>query len=179
MYDDIVILNVRITACCDDTVSDLKELYCIFFSTIVIFLLAVIYRTDNLLSLTTVPATISTVIFQSDDSSPKDVTESWHANDCFTSYGNNITQSVNCQFSGDVIESSDFLCFNAVKSVSYHIVHDQSLSSAVTNVSVELVITNVAQSLAPYDLVQDFSISFANMPSSTAVSEENGNQVTR
>jgi hypothetical protein len=102
----------------------------------------------------------------------------WLSNGCATSYGNNETQDVNCLFGNEVKGASDFFCFGAVKSVAYDIVHDQSSSSKIVEVSVQIVLTDVAFS-ASADLVQSYSVTFTDVPEEAAVSAVNGNQISR
>lgn len=137
--------------------------------------------TDNLLKLETVPVVIDEVIFE-DSISTLDVTAEWLSYDCITAYGNNATQNSNCQFSSDEsTESGSNYCFNAVKSASLTVLHDQSSSSKILNVSLQLVVTNILLDAASngFDLSQSYSINFFNSPSESAISNVYGNQVSR
>jgi len=137
--------------------------------------------TDNLLSLSTVPVSVTSVMYASDNiTNPLlDVTESWLDGGCATSYGNNVSRSATCQFSNEVFEHTDFFCFGAVKSVSFTIWHDQTATSQILNVSLELIVVDIPFSTASTDLAQSYSISYANSPNTDAISADIGNQVTR
>lgn len=137
------------------------------------------YRTDNLLGLTTVPISVSSVTYSDGTSTPQDITAAWLANGCSTSYGNNQSHDLNCQFSNEDIDVTDFICFNAVKSVSFTIVHDQSISSEITNVSLQLVVTDIPFSAAAFDLTQAYSVTYSNAADQAVISSDNGNQVPR
>jgi hypothetical protein len=141
-----------------------------------------LYRTDDLLSLTTVPVSVSAVTYDS-GSALHDVTEAWLTSGCSTAYGNNQSQDETCQFGSEAVTSSDYFCFNAVKSVAYTIEHDQSSSSTITNVTLQLVVTDVsfltAASHEGYDLTQTYSVSYSNAPDEAVISADNGNQVPR
>lgn len=138
-------------------------------------------RTDNLLKLRTVPVSVTSVQFASanESTSMLDITEAWLANDCATVFGNNESQSLNCRFSNEITDHADFFCFGAVKSVSFIIIHDQSSSSEIVNVSLQLVLTDVALSTTTSYMAQTFSVTYVNSPSATVVSANNGNQIPR
>lgn len=125
---------------------------------------------------------VTSVSFASDnDSAPLlDITEAWLANGCSTSFGNNASRDENCQFTSEVsVSSSDLLCFSAVKSAAYTVVHDQTSSSRVANVSLQLVVADIVFLTAAQDFAQTFSVTFANSPDNAVVSADNGNQVPR
>lgn len=111
----------------------------------------------------------------------EDITDSWLAGDCSTSYGNNQSLDSACNFASKEL-SSDFLCANAVKSVSYAVLHDQSASSKISNVSVQLVVADIgfaAISQESSHFTQTYSVTFSNTPDDAVVSADNGNQVAR
>lgn len=140
------------------------------------------YRTNDMLDLTTVPVVVSSVAYSDSTGSTQDITVAWLANECSTSYGNNQSQNVNCHFSGEVVDA-DFVCFNAVKSVDFTIVHDQTTLSEITNVSLHLVVTDITFTTAAThetnDLTQTFSVTYTNNPDQSSISADYGNQVPR
>ena len=140
-------------------------------------------RTDNLLSLSTVPVTVSSVSFDSGGGALQDVTEAWLVNACSTAFGNNQSLDAACQFGSQASTSEDLFCFNAVQAVAYTIAHDQSSSSSITNVTLQLVVTNVAFATSAdqevLDVAQSYSLAFTNAPDPAVLSADNGNQVPR
>lgn len=109
-----------------------------------------------------------------------DVTNRWEESSCDTGIENNVTAyNASCQF-GLARASDEMICRNAIVGLEYTVHHSQDAQSTVVNVTVALVVGDVAFNGANLvSVAQTFGIAFIDTADSLAVTQRNGNQVSR
>ena len=125
-----------------------------------------------------VTVTIDSILFLSNTSELTDITNTWESEDCTTQYqedGTDNTYPSECKFGQS---SSEAMCRNAVKSITYTVKHRNNAASDILNVSASIIVTDIVFE-EEASVTQSFGITFESNPVAAGISKDHGNIVER